>query len=324
MITGVAVTDYQSLGKATFRLGRFTVVTGPTGSGKSALIRALKLLAFNARGSSYIRRGAKTCKVAAGDSDALWAVSIERDVSRRKDAYRVVTPGKDVQDYTKLAGGVPEAVTNLLALSPLNFASQFDRPYLLDASGGEVARVLGELTNVTLVFNAAREANRRKLEVGAGLRQAEARVADLTAAAQSFRGLAARRAAAAEAEVRLGALQTQAQLIGQLERLYSQYLAYSTAADAIWPAPPEPPSLDTADAMATRAVRLKTLFAEHLDSAERETETAARVHAAAGLVVKAGSDFREAIVRAGRCPTCGQPVSEKTLVTHSQETHGQA
>ena len=91
-------------------------------------------------------------------------------------------------------------MTELLELSELNFAAQFDRPFLLDSSGGEIARVLGRLTNVTLLFDAAREANRRRLEVMGDLKRAEANLADLTEAAQRFRGMKERHAAVSEAE----------------------------------------------------------------------------------------------------------------------------
>ena len=60
--------------------------------------------------------------------------------------------------------------------------------------------MLGRLTNVTLLFDAAREANRRRLEVMGDLKRAEASLAALTEAAQRFRGMRERHAAVSEAE----------------------------------------------------------------------------------------------------------------------------
>lgn len=57
MLTSVEIENFQSVRRARLELGRFTVVTGATGSGKSAVLRAIRLLAFNARGTSYIMRG---------------------------------------------------------------------------------------------------------------------------------------------------------------------------------------------------------------------------------------------------------------------------
>jgi hypothetical protein len=41
----------------------------------------------------------------------------------------------------------------------LNFAQQFDMPFLLDDSGSKVAKILGEITNVNVLYAANRQAN---------------------------------------------------------------------------------------------------------------------------------------------------------------------
>ncbi len=60
-LSSVDIRDYQSqsqsqsIASARIPPGKLAVVTEPTGSGKSAVIRE-RLLAFNARGTDYIRR----------------------------------------------------------------------------------------------------------------------------------------------------------------------------------------------------------------------------------------------------------------------------
>ena len=44
MLERLEVKDYQSLADIDIPLGRFTVIVGPSGNGKSALIRALRAL----------------------------------------------------------------------------------------------------------------------------------------------------------------------------------------------------------------------------------------------------------------------------------------
>ncbi len=86
------------------------------------------------------------------------------------------------------------------AKDPINYAGQFDKPYLLDDSSGEVARTLGALTNVHVIFEAARESNRRKL---AAAQQHRTRAADLQAIKEkipSYRNVKAQAAALTEAE----------------------------------------------------------------------------------------------------------------------------
>jgi DNA repair exonuclease SbcCD ATPase subunit len=316
VITDVEVEDYQAIRKASLKLGRFTVVTGPTGSGKSGLIRAMRLVAFNARGTSYIRHGAKKCAAALGFEREGVVVGIERG-ARGADKYRVARPA-DVPDdpvqvdtYTKLAGAVPPDVAKLLGLREINFAGQFDRPYLLTESGGQVARVLGELTNVTLVFDAAREANRRKLETQRDLRQAETLLGDLREQAKGFRGLKDRLAAVTEAAVRLDAMGKITEQRNDLDFLASswadaRHLVEKAEARM---AALEVPSAERLEQLQEQLERLRMLSSswegvqEDLAAAN---EAARRWHSAH---VEAEEALHEALVAAGTCPTCGQAVS---------------
>ncbi len=319
MLTQVEVESFQSLRKLSLQLGRFTVVTGPTGSGKSAVLRAVRLLAFNARGTSYIARGAKSCKVAAGDREQAWAVGIERGVSRGKDCYRVSRLVADpmaaegyldepqVDVFTKLGGEVPHDVTHLLSLTELNFAAQFDRPFLLDASGGEIARVLGKLTNVTLLFDAAREANRRRLEVMGDLKRAEASLAGLIEAAQRFRGMHERRAAVSEAESVLQRVHEVTVRAGRLRVLTDRLEAAQAALERA--VPPEVPDGSRLDELAGKLARLRELVA-----GERQArEEAVRQHHFAEVACAGEQDahdkLHEVLVDAGQCPTCGSVIS---------------
>jgi DNA repair protein SbcC/Rad50 len=293
-------------------MGRFTVVTGPTGSGKSAVIRAIRLLAFNARGTGYVTRGQKSCKVASGDQELAWAIGIERG-SRGSDAYRISrldgSGEPRVDTFTKLAGGVPDAVTQILQLSELNFAGQFDRPYLLDSSGGEIARVLGRLTNVTLLFDAAREANRRRLEIMGDLKRAEASLASLTEQAQRFRGMRERHEAVSEAEAAWSRTQdTSARLVrlqGLAQRLETaqQYMSRSELELAVVP------SAGRLDDLAAKLARVRSLE-QALGSSRAAAEDAyARAMVAVQEEEVAHVRLHQVLVDAGQCPTCGQEVS---------------
>ena len=313
MLTSIEVENFQSLKRLSLKLGKFTVVTGATGSGKSSVFRAMELLAFNARGTSYITRGEKSCRVQAGvaekDKRDGWAVGIERG-GRGKDAY--VLAGLDdapPRTFTKLAGGVPEQITAALQLSELNFARQFGLPFLLDASGGEIARVLGRLTNVTLLFDAAREANRRRLEVMGDLKRAEASLAALTEAAQRFRGMKERHAAVSEAEE---ALKRSGDIEGQLFRLGGLMVRLEDAQMALARAQmalPVVPSGERLDELAGKLARLRDLLRVSYNGrvdAENARDLAAE---AAQAEEKAHDRLHEVLVAAGQCPTCGQEIA---------------
>ncbi len=307
MITDILIEDYQAVRKAHLKLGRFTVVTGPTGSGKSAVVRALKLVAFNARGTAYVRHGAKSAKVLVQDENLL--VGITRG-GRGQDSYLVNCLGEQ-KTFTKLAGAVPDEVTSLLKLSDINFAGQFDRPFLLADSGSQVARVLGELTNVTLVFDAAREANRRKLEIARELKAQEKFLAALTEQAQQFRTLKDRRAAAHEAGELLKHLEFLSASTERLGALWSaSRAAHSTEAAAeARLAVLSAPSAEQLDLMHARLSRLLTLHSQYQQADQAASIFLRDQQVLANEEDKAHRALHEALVAAGTCPTCGSEIS---------------
>lgn len=206
MIRNIRINNFQSITSANLELGKLTVIVGQTNAGKSAFIRALRTLVFNAQdGASYVTKGKKQLLVEVSNDEGT--VSLER--GKAHSVYRV---GEET--YTKSGVAVPEAVTQALRLQALdidgqrlelNFASQFDKPFLLDEAGTRVAKVLGELTNITVLFEAIREANRRRLGINNELKTRKGDLAVLKEKAQKFVGLKERqyRAAAMTSECNL-------------------------------------------------------------------------------------------------------------------------
>jgi DNA repair exonuclease SbcCD ATPase subunit len=326
VLSHIEVSNFQSLRKLRIPLGKVTVVTGATGSGKSALFRAALLLARNAKGTSYITAGENSCTVATGgDLGATWgrgwAVGITRSNSPRgKNEYQVQqevpTPqpggyGWTGGTFTKLGGQVPPQAAELLGLDKLNFARQFDPPYLLSAPGTEIARRLGDLTNVSLVFGAAAEANRRRKQLDRDLDGARTRRDALLAEAQQFVGLGARRKAAAAAEEALGRVQAMAAQAERLEALADRLELLETRAghNRAEAARQAPPSLARLDALAARIARLRELGTQ-LQGAERDqAEQAARADGAVQDGNAAEAAVHAALAAAGQCFTCGQKVA---------------
>lgn len=309
MITDVVIEDYQAIREARLRLGRVTVITGPTGSGKSAVIRAIRLVVFNARGTSFIRHGVKKCKAAIGFEGELRAVGIERG-GRGADKYRVVTRD-GAEEFTKLAGAVPDKVSAILQLSELNFAGQFDRPFLLDASGGQVARALGELTNVTLVLDAAREATRRKQETARELKRAEAELESLKAQAATFRRLRERRAAMAEAQERLVSVTAITEQLGRMRKLAELRRQASGAVARVQShlEALDVPSLDRVEELSKSLARLRSLGEEAAAELGEERGQLLIVDRHWKDEQAAHQELHDLLAGAGVCPTCGQSVS---------------
>jgi energy-coupling factor transporter ATP-binding protein EcfA2 len=314
MIHSLTIQGYQSVRKRTdLTLGRFTVVTGPTGSGKTSLIRALRLLAFNQRGTAYISHGAKEAVVCLafpvpGDHPYC-AVAITRG-SRGADKYTITAAPEDgdpsSREFTKLGGKVPDHIQGLLRLTDLNFAGQFDRPFLLDDSGSEVARVLGRLTNVTVIFEAAREGSRRKGEVARDLKRAEAEIERLKAEAARFTRLREHISSVESAEAALEAAtlnDRRVQRLMDLTGLLRTAQAHSAAIVL-----PEPPDLAKLEELAARrellAGRIRVIRSERL--AVARCDQLARGHVIAEA--QAGAEVSRLLREAGVCPTCGTTI----------------
>jgi DNA repair exonuclease SbcCD ATPase subunit len=322
VLSDLVIVNFQSVKTAQLQLGRFTVITGPTGSGKSAAVRAIHLAAFNKRGSDFITRGAKEpCRVviASADEGKGWAARIERGKTSSKDSYTmnyvVDTPVKDGvgvsgAKYTKLGGQVPPQVTEYLRITELCFARQFDRPYLLDESGGQVARVLGDLTNVTTVFEAAREGERLRRVHAAALRTADKDLDSITEQLQQYVMLPYHRTAINAAEQELATAAVISDRLRRVQELRSSLQSARAELSAQQAAVPSPPSLEAAEALATRLKLLRDLRDEVQQTAKAAGAAANAATLAGHQAQAAHKKLHDSLVKAGKCPMCGQQVTE--------------
>ena len=198
MLQKVHIENFQSLHDVEVELDGLTVIVGPSSSGKSAFTRALRTLTSNARGDSFISHGEQTCTITAYTDKGVASIS-----RGKKNEYTLIPSNSEKKIFTKLAGAVPEEVSEFIGIpakDPLNYSSQFDMPYLLTASAGEVARTLGELTNVHVIFEASREANRQRLTSTQTLKTRAADLQQTRESLERFITLADQQAAAHDAQ----------------------------------------------------------------------------------------------------------------------------
>ena len=326
MLSRIEVRNFQSLHSADIPLGWFTVITGSTGSGKSALFRAMLTLARNARGTSYISHAQASCSVTGGGDDGTawgrgWVVRLTRSSARTgKNEYRVAQEvpvptggyGWSGCTYTKLNGQVPPQVEDLLQLSELNFARQIPQvPYLLSLPGAEIARRLGELTNVSLVLGAAAEAGRVRKQAQRELDSARQRRDALMEEAQEFADIRQRRAACTAAETALATAQATAASAERLRTLTGRLEAAegASAAARAEAAGKAPPSLDRLEELAAAVSRLGEM-ADALEAGEFEAaELADQARQARADEQALEAELHTALAGAGQCPLCGQAVA---------------
>jgi DNA repair protein SbcC/Rad50 len=312
MLSRIEVRNFQSLSAADIELGQFTVITGPTGSGKSALFRAVRMLAFNAWKARYVTHGQASCSVTAGNG--TWVARLTRSAGKGRNEYLAgrCENGTWVKEkYTKLARQVPPQVSALLALTELNFSSQGDPPYLLSGSGAEAARQLGELTNVSLVLGAAAEAGRVRKAADRDLAAARARRDALLAEKSEFEGLKAQRDACAAAEEALGRVLVVSARLESLRALTGRLRAAEAALEAAREAAARqsPPPVQKLEALLDRRARLGAL-ARELRAAELDARTQADAASLARRQAAAAeNEVHDLLAQAGACPVCGAAVA---------------
>lgn len=264
MIHAVEVRNFQSLHHVALDLARFTVIVGPSSSGKSAFTRALRTATSNRRGADFISHGERTASITLTTDRGT--VTLTRGKGTSDNAY-VVIPADDPtaqRTYTKLGGETPPEVSEFLGIpskDPINYAGQFDKPYMLDDSGGEVARILGALTNVHVIFEGARESNRRKLQHAATLRTRADDLETIKQKIPQYRSIKQQDAALTEAESGIERAQRISRDIARLTEAIEQQDISEQRIAALTPAATAP---DISDERIVAAAAALTQFRDAL------------------------------------------------------------
>lgn len=313
MISQVSIRNFQSLKKVDLELGPFTVIVGNSATGKSAFIRALKAVASNVRGTSLVTSGESALSVSV--QSETWKITLDKGLST--NSYRVcdISTGTE-KEYTKLAGEVPGDVTGLLGIEPVvdgrsvNFAGERDQPYLLDESGQQVAKVLGDLTNVSTILEAIREANRRRNAQNASVKVWTTDLAVLQGRLPKFASLPSKRAL-------LGSLEN---TIAEAEELSSQIAELSDIVS----------SLDKTEALFSKSLpdipdsanmtKLFTEMQELVSTAKslvvlssKNAELNNSLCNIADEIINLREEHQNILVQLGECPTCHQRISVSHL-----------
>ena len=314
-LTKLTVENFQSLEKIELDLAPFTVVEGSSNSGKSAVLRALKAVVRNVHSPSAVRVGAKQFTAQIGlDNDV--AVAIERGPSQ--STYRVLLPDGEEAVFTKAGRTVPEEVQKVLGLpSPegpdLAFSSQIDPPFLLAETGSTAAKMLGDLTNVSRLHAAAREANRRRLDAS---KEHKIRVADATACAEKlhseFSDLKEQTILLAQAQALMDEIRAQAREMETLKRVLGEADVANTAQQDLEKSLASlPPVQDIASHLSeiekyeaersylSGCIEDLLVLVEEAGTLKRQLVTLTE------LDEQTEQDYLQILREAGTCPTCG-------------------
>ena len=118
------------------------VIIGTSDSGKSSIFRGLRWLMYNRPlGDSFCSHWAK--KEATSITLEMDNNTITRSRENNKQKYLL-----DGLELTAFKTDVPDEVSQALNIDSVNFEQQFDRPFLLDNSPGEVAQYFNKIAHL--------------------------------------------------------------------------------------------------------------------------------------------------------------------------------
>jgi exonuclease SbcC len=200
----ILVRGFQSIEDAEVLVDRFTVVTGPNNSGKTALQRAVQGTFSNAPGDSFVRHGAERLSVEIDFGDGA-SVRWEKG-PKVKPTYvvggKTLHPGRAVPDEV-VALGVQPIQVGAMSVWP-QIAPQFTgQVFLLDMPGSAVAEAVADVERVGKLTQALRLADSDKRAATSELKVRRKDVEQVRSALGEFSGLDAVETVVASIEVTL-------------------------------------------------------------------------------------------------------------------------
>ena len=175
------ILDFQSLKDVELDVSGFTVLTGRSNIGKSAVVRAIAAALFNRPGDDYIREGEKGCEVTLTDAPSTGPIPLI--LRWRKGTAATYTING--LDYAKVGQKTPE-VLQAAGYRDVTFGSetlrpqvggQFDGIFLLDRPGSLISDVLTTVSRLAVLLRADRACGTDLKQAKSALKTRQADVA---------------------------------------------------------------------------------------------------------------------------------------------------
>lgn len=160
-------------------------IIGISSTGKTNILRALKLLAKNRPiGDGVIYRSAKK-KEALIETE--WSdVGIIRMVKSKDSYYQI----NDDEKFRKFGTKVPEQITDALFLSDLNVLGQYDGPFLIFSSPGDISKAINDATGAGEFDTWINNINNRIKTIKFALKDADFRIEKYRVEKEKLKGFA--------------------------------------------------------------------------------------------------------------------------------------
>ncbi len=165
MLNKLDINNFQSHDKTSLKFHRgVNGIIGKSLSGKTAIIRALKwLMANRPSGFKFHSNFDKPKGTTAVSVVAKGLTKITLTKQGGTGVYEVdnLENSQKPLRFDKIGKNVPDVVSSQLNLTDLNVQEQFDSPFLVLSSAGEIAKTINRITQIDDIDKWIKEINRR-------------------------------------------------------------------------------------------------------------------------------------------------------------------
>ena len=163
MAVRVRVKNFQSIKEAEITIDGLTAITGPNNTGKSAMLRAIRGVAENTRGTAFVRHGAAQCEVELTFEDGRtvkWIKGPKTKPTYIIDGGKPIHPGQGVPDEVKTLLGVHTITAGGRDIWPQVAKQLSGQVFLLDEPGSVLAEAVANVDRVGRLNRALKAAEK--------------------------------------------------------------------------------------------------------------------------------------------------------------------
>ena len=182
----IEIVNFQSHANTKLKFDEgVNVIIGPSDSGKTAVIRAMKWIFFNEpSGTDIIKKGEDSAKVTLKLNTGF---KIIRGRSKSKNYYEIISPENETQRFEGFGLNVPKEIIDLTGINKidlgnmkksLNIAEQLESPFLITESPSIKANALGKLAGVDIIDKALGNLSKDIYEINSDRKSIEKEIKD--------------------------------------------------------------------------------------------------------------------------------------------------
>lgn len=197
-IKKVILENFQSHKQTVIDLDEgLNVITGPSDSGKTAVIRAIKWVLYNEpAGDYFIREGENNCIVTLEFSDTSL---VKRFRSRSKNMYYLKDKYGQINEFEGFGSKVPEEIIDITGIKKIsldinesisiNLGEQLEGAFLLSEKNSVKASAIGRLVGVNIIDDALRELLKDTRALSMDKKKSEENISSLEEELEKFQHL---------------------------------------------------------------------------------------------------------------------------------------